>query len=49
MVAREDLGALSAGPHVIRLAERMAVAPGMYWLRLTHDVHTLTKRGIVLR
>jgi hypothetical protein len=47
-VVREDLAALAAGPHRIDL-RGSHVPPGMYWLRLTHNGASLTRRGIVLR
>jgi hypothetical protein len=48
-IAREDVSALQAGPHTFDLGRGAHIPPGVYWLRLTHDGKSLTRRGVVLR
>jgi len=45
-VATQDVGGLDAGKHDVRMP---SASPGMYWLRLTHDGRTMTRRGVVIR
>jgi len=48
-IAREDVSGLKAGPHMFALGRGSHIPPGVYWLRLTHDGKSLTRRGVVLR
>ncbi|HEY2956535.1 MAG TPA: T9SS type A sorting domain-containing protein [Candidatus Eisenbacteria bacterium] len=44
-----DVGALGAGPHLVRLDEAGRTPPGVYWLRLTQAGQSLVKRAVVVR
>ena len=48
-IAAQDISALAAGEHRIRLAEAGAVRPGLYFIRLVTTERTLTARAIVMR
>jgi len=48
-IAEGDHSGCTAGRYTERLAAGSRVAPGMYWLRLTHGRRVLTARGRVLR
>ena len=45
----KDVGPLGPGEHSMRLAQRGALAPGIYMLRLTRGPRTLTSRLTVMR
>lgn len=45
----KDVGPLGPGEHSVRLAQRGALAPGIYLLRLTREARTLTTRLTVMR
>jgi len=45
----KDVGPMGPGEHSIRLAQRGALAPGIYMLRLTRGARTLTSRLTVMR
>ena len=47
--ATRSVGALGAGPHLARMAEAGALAPGLYYIRLTRAGRTLTARAAVVR
>jgi hypothetical protein len=44
-----QVGALSAGNHVVNLAGARALPAGVYLLRLTQGGRTLTARGVIIR
>lgn len=48
-VLERSFSSLDAGRHVIDLAARGEVPPGVYWVRLTSEGHALTKQAIVVR
>jgi hypothetical protein len=48
-VASREVGALGAGRHRVRLAERAALEPGLYFVRLTAGAEALTSRVAVVR
>jgi hypothetical protein len=48
-VMTKDVGPLGPGEHSVRLAQRGALAPGIYLLRLTRGPRTLTSRLTVMR
>jgi hypothetical protein len=48
-VMTKDVGLLGPGEHSVRLAQRGALAPGIYLLRLTRGQRTLTSRLTVMR
>jgi len=49
-VARRELPALGAGPHVQSLAgAATGLAPGVYFVRLTHASGSVTKRVALSR
>jgi hypothetical protein len=45
----EEVGALGAGKHLIRLGECGCTPAGMYWLRLTQAGRSLVQRAVVVR
>jgi hypothetical protein len=44
-----EVGGMGAGDHVLDLSREAGLAPGMYWMRLTHDGRSLVARGAVVR
>lgn len=46
-VFTRDVTALGPGSHAVPLG--MALAPGIYWLRLSQDGATVSAKGILLR
>jgi len=48
-MVRRDLAGLSAGRHFMRLDEGVQIAPGVYFVRLTHAGRVLKARGAVVR
>jgi hypothetical protein len=48
-IAREEVGSLGAGNHVIPLRAGRKLPPGTYALRLTHRSRALVARVVVLR
>ncbi len=49
-IARQDVGALGSGRHVVRLAPDTARLPvGLYLVRLTHSGHALIAKAVVTR
>ena len=48
-IESRDLAGLGAGPHTLRLGASEALAPGLYWLRLTQDGREARARMLVLR
>ena len=48
-VRSREVGSLGAGRHVVRLNDGVAIAPGIYWLRLTQSGRSLLARGVVVR
>ncbi|HEV2105052.1 MAG TPA: T9SS type A sorting domain-containing protein, partial [Candidatus Eisenbacteria bacterium] len=47
-VSAQDVGALGPGPHALDLGAARALAPGLYFVRLTHGGRTLTTRAVVV-
>jgi hypothetical protein len=43
-----DVTSLGAGEHVIALDDGRALAPGLYWLRLTQGTRTATSRMVIV-
>ena len=48
-ILARDVGMLGAGEHVVDLADRGRLAPGVYLLRLTRGGEFVTSRAVVLR
>jgi hypothetical protein len=48
-VTTHDLSALAPGEHVVRIAERGALRPGVYLVRMTTPTRILTSRAAVVR
>ncbi|MBI1798161.1 MAG: T9SS type A sorting domain-containing protein [Candidatus Eisenbacteria bacterium] len=48
-VFAREVGTLGPGSHLIDLAERRIVPPGIYLVRLVQGVRALTARGVVIR
>jgi hypothetical protein len=47
LVASREVGGLGPGYHVARLGDGGRVPAGIYWLRLTQGIRTLTAKGVV--
>ena len=49
MMANHKLGSLGTGIHETKLAFERPPAPGNYWIRLTHNGNSVSRKVIVLR
>lgn len=49
LMARQEVGSLGAGRHVVPMNAGGTLHPGAYWLRLTHGEQRLMAKGVVLR
>jgi hypothetical protein len=48
-IASEEVGALGAGTHVVDLAERVPIAPGIYFARLSQGARAQIAKVIITR
>ncbi len=48
-MAKEEVGGLGAGRHVVAMNAGGTLHPGAYWVRLTHGDRRLMAKGVVLR
>jgi hypothetical protein len=46
-VLTREVGSLGAGSHFVELSPGL-VRPGVYWIRVTQQGRSLTKRGVIL-
>ena len=47
-VRSREVGSLGVGRHTVNLSEGRRVAPGIYWIRLTHGASQRTTRVAVI-
>jgi hypothetical protein len=48
-VSAREVGALGPGRHVVDLAHETSIRPGVYLLRLSHPIKTLTEKLVIAR
>jgi hypothetical protein len=47
-ISRRDVGELGLGRHVVRLGDKGALPPGVYFVRLSRPGESITSRGAVI-
>jgi hypothetical protein len=48
-IAKQEVGSLGIGPHVVSLGEGMSLRPGIYLIRLTQGTRSLSAKAVVIR
>jgi hypothetical protein len=48
-IAEREVGSLGPGRHLLTMSDARSLAPGVYWIRLTHGGQFRTARAVVLR